>query len=1144
MALSGIHTRLETLPPPEFDAECLDDEPLGPKNDGTRPVSRKTADALIHKRTIYKYSDRGSFSRVLDSDSLLFNSHFESGNLNEAFRYYSLSGSGTNEYEIKLNHDVHTVGHVQWFCFSVRNTFVDIPIRFNIGTFYKGDSMYNEGMKVLMYSKKLKDETGVGWRRIGNDINYYCTGTKAYTLSFNFKFPYAKDTTYFSYCFPYSYTRLQRFLGHLGEDPETSKTFTREVLCPTLAGNKCELLRITNGDDDKASPSTKRTLMLTARVHPGESNSSWIMEGALRFLTSSNPEAVQLRRHFVILVVPMVNPDGVINGNYRCSLAGVDLNRRWLKPDECLHPTVFNIKKLIATTNQTSTVLSFVDLHGHSRKAGAFMYGCDPKTDCRFDDGIAAPTVHDDSVSKLTAELDSSAPKRPARVLPWVLGCLNPHFSFPDCAFSVSKQKESTARVVIWRDSHVLNTFTLEASLCGPPGGHFSTKDLKRMGSDLCRAWAVYFQLPVPSSLLLGGNLFKEWPSAGRRIEELCNLQRAESQKRHSWDSDNDEGSDGAPSDENLKFTDILREMKKSGLADALRRRRIAKKRKKQQLKENQQQQQLQQQIASTPNPGLKVSIPKSISRRKKTRTKSRITQPTPISQIQMNPTSSVDVSLLQPKKHRKKPPKVGIVQVGLGGSSKRRTSYNNNNSHNNNSRTSSSPSNATSASSRNTNIMPKTKFSRRLRQDRLSLQNSSRASLEPPKRSTRHASEGRPQSLPSNMSRSSHFPLANHQPTYQLEKPPLTKPQDSFSLAQYAQSHHQRHINSNTSNNNTHHHRPPLSNSTGSLNNFGAALVPTSSVPNSSDSQAQNQPPGVRFGLALAPPTGHSRSPDLGPRPPAGRNGRNYDSRRRSFSDTSESGTTHMNNNNHDHNHSKRPSSHIGHHHHQHSSIITDLNNVSLGGGKNHTPTGKLSKRLMTTNPLEKTLPEKSSSRWTPVRTGHSDSRTSDARPPLNSGTSGTSRNELGRANSFAHMYSSKESTLSNTNSLSAFFRRHSSNNSTNSNSSTNNNNAISSSSTPSSSSTSSSGLPQSVSASSSSTPSSNVSSPFATLHGTHPALFTPASSSSSSNPTISSNAKSLIRSSMHQKTNKRGPLIPKAPGVLSRESRLMAPH
>lgn len=29
----------------------------------------------------------------------------------------------------------------------------------------------------------------------------------------------------------------------------------------------------------------------------------------------------------------MVNVDGVLLGNYRCSLAGVDLNRKWKKPN-------------------------------------------------------------------------------------------------------------------------------------------------------------------------------------------------------------------------------------------------------------------------------------------------------------------------------------------------------------------------------------------------------------------------------------------------------------------------------------------------------------------------------------------------------------------------------------------------------------------------------------------------------------------------------------------------------------------------------------------------------------------------------------------------------------------------------------------
>jgi murein tripeptide amidase MpaA len=56
------------------------------------------------------------------------------------------------------------------------------------------------------------------------------------------------------------------------------------------------------------------------------------MKGAIDFLVSNAPEAVALREKFVFKIIPMLNPDGVINGNYRCSLAGVDLNRRWKNP--------------------------------------------------------------------------------------------------------------------------------------------------------------------------------------------------------------------------------------------------------------------------------------------------------------------------------------------------------------------------------------------------------------------------------------------------------------------------------------------------------------------------------------------------------------------------------------------------------------------------------------------------------------------------------------------------------------------------------------------------------------------------------------------------------------------------------------------
>ena len=119
----------------------------------------------------------------------------------------------------------------------------------------------------------------------------------------------------------------------------------------------------------------KEGVVLTARIHPGESNSSWMMKGVIDFLISSDPEANELRNKYVFKIVPMLNPDGVINGNYRCSLAGCDLNRRWKYPSEILHPTVYHCKKLILRLAEDRPLALYCDLHGHSRRKNMFIYG-------------------------------------------------------------------------------------------------------------------------------------------------------------------------------------------------------------------------------------------------------------------------------------------------------------------------------------------------------------------------------------------------------------------------------------------------------------------------------------------------------------------------------------------------------------------------------------------------------------------------------------------------------------------------------------------------------------------------------------------------------------------------------------------------
>lgn len=55
-------------------------------------------------------------------------------------------------------------------------------------------------------------------------------------------------------------------------------------------------------------------IFLTSRVHPGESNASWVMDGTLEALLSSNPYVAGLRDDYVFKIVPMLNIEGVVNG--------------------------------------------------------------------------------------------------------------------------------------------------------------------------------------------------------------------------------------------------------------------------------------------------------------------------------------------------------------------------------------------------------------------------------------------------------------------------------------------------------------------------------------------------------------------------------------------------------------------------------------------------------------------------------------------------------------------------------------------------------------------------------------------------------------------------------------------------------------
>lgn len=134
------------------------------------------------------------------------------------------------EYDLHIRPDTLNARHRVWFYFSVRGARAGQKAIFNIVGYSKTKSLFRDGMAPVVCTSARPF-----WERMPPAAAYYYRSPRhdhQYVLSFPFCFERADETYYFAYCFPYTYSYLQRFLCML--DSRAMPCLVRSCLCRTL----------------------------------------------------------------------------------------------------------------------------------------------------------------------------------------------------------------------------------------------------------------------------------------------------------------------------------------------------------------------------------------------------------------------------------------------------------------------------------------------------------------------------------------------------------------------------------------------------------------------------------------------------------------------------------------------------------------------------------------------------------------------------------------------------------------------------------------------------------------------------------------------------------------------------------------------
>ena len=212
-----------------------------------------------------------------------------------------------------------------WWYVSLSDFFTDSVFTFNIYDTYPSDKRGWEYDYTPVYSYDNKT-----WQRFAfaELIESVKDDAGTVTRSIQIIKKFTKNKVWLSRFYPYSTDDFDQFYAQILQTAPQGYITKKTLGYSPVLKKPIELVTMTNLAVAEAD---KKRVWIHTRTHSAETGGSFLVEGLMNFLASDDPNAKTAMDNLIFHIVPVHNPDGVNQGNYRLNGKSENLEVLWLR---------------------------------------------------------------------------------------------------------------------------------------------------------------------------------------------------------------------------------------------------------------------------------------------------------------------------------------------------------------------------------------------------------------------------------------------------------------------------------------------------------------------------------------------------------------------------------------------------------------------------------------------------------------------------------------------------------------------------------------------------------------------------------------------------------------------------------------------